>query len=54
MFKGNDKVAISYIYLNYKEQHEQTIANLIASILKQMVQDRPMISDSVKALYERH
>jgi hypothetical protein len=54
VFKDDDTVAITFIYLNYKEQHEQTVPNLIASLLKQIVQDRPTISNNVKALYEHH
>jgi len=52
-FKGKD-AAIVCIYCNYKEQTEQTVSELIASLLKQLVQDRPMTSDHVKSLYEQH
>jgi hypothetical protein len=46
--------AIMCIYCNYKEQTEQTVYEIIASLLKQLVQDRPMTSDNVKSLYEQH
>jgi hypothetical protein len=52
-FGAND-VAIACIYCNYKEQLEQTVRNLIASILKQMLQDSCSISDNIKSLYKRH
>lgn len=52
-FKGKDAV-IAYIYCNYREQMEQTVSGLIASLLKQVVQDQPMVSDNVKAIYEHH
>jgi hypothetical protein len=54
IFKDGNSVAITCIYLNYKEQNEQTVCNLIASLLKQIVQDRATISDNVRALYKHH
>ena len=53
IFKG-DNVAVACIYCNYKEQIEQTVSNLVASLLKQIVQDRYGASDNVKSLYELH
>ena len=50
----DDNVAIACIYCNYKEQAEQTVSNLVASLLKQMVHDQYTTSDNVKALYKRH
>src|SRR5271156_5095192 len=40
----NDSVATTCIYCNYKEQAEQTVPNLVATLLKQMTQDRRAIS----------
>ena len=54
LFEENDGVATAFIYCNYKEQAEQTVSSLAASLLKQMVQDRDAISDNVKSLYKRH
>jgi hypothetical protein len=51
---GNDKIAIACIYCNYKEQTEQTVPNLVASLLKQMVQDHFTTSNTVKLLFKRH
>src|SRR3984957_13301862 len=50
----NDSVATTCIYCNYKEQAEQTVPNLVASLLRQIVQGRRAISDDVKSLFERH
>ena len=50
----NDSVATTCIYCNYKEQAEQTVPNLVASLLRQIVQGRRAISDHVKSLFERH
>jgi hypothetical protein len=43
-----------YIYCNYKEQAVQTPSNLIASLLKQLVQDHPAAYDRVKPMYKYH
>src|SRR3984957_2262191 len=50
----NDSVATTFIYCNYKEQAEQTVPNLVASLLRQIVQGRRAISDDVKSFFERH
>src|SRR3984957_6183603 len=50
----NDSVATTFIYCNYKEQAEQTVSNLVASLLRQIVQDRRAVSDDVKSFFERH
>ncbi|KFY47728.1 hypothetical protein V496_10483 [Pseudogymnoascus sp. VKM F-4515 (FW-2607)] len=48
----DENVGIAYIYCNYQNQLEQTPVNMFASILKQLVQTRPSISNDVKNLYE--
>jgi hypothetical protein len=53
LFKG-DNVGIAFIYCNYKEQTQQTVTHLIASLLKQLVQDCSVISDNVKSFYHSH
>lgn len=46
------KIAIAYVYCNYREQTEQSVSNLVASLLKQLVQDH---STTVKELlYKKH
>src|SRR3984957_18446143 len=50
----NDLVATTFIYCNYKERAKQTVSNLVASLLRQIVQDRRAISDDVKSFFERH
>jgi hypothetical protein len=49
-----DNVAIAYIYCSYNEQNDQTSANLIASLLQQIVQKRPTISNEIRSLYLHH
>ena len=49
-----ENVAITCIYFNYKEQTTQTVSELVASLLKQLVQDRPATSDHIKKFYKDH
>ena len=50
----DDNTAITFIYCNFGERNVQTVQNLVASLLKQIVQDRGVISDVVKSLYKDH
>jgi hypothetical protein len=47
-------LACIYCYCSYKDQNMQTVSGLIANLLKQLVQYRPVISDHVKSLYNDH
>ncbi|KAI9767661.1 MAG: hypothetical protein M1840_005532 [Geoglossum simile] len=51
---NEDTVAIAYIYCSYKGQEDQTVVNLIASLLQQLVQRNPVISEKVISLYRSH
>jgi Cdc6-like AAA superfamily ATPase len=52
---GNDPaIGIAYLYCNFRQQHEQKSSDLIASLLKQLVEEQPSIPDAVKNLYSRH
>ncbi|EGO03575.1 hypothetical protein SERLA73DRAFT_175097 [Serpula lacrymans var. lacrymans S7.3] len=46
--KKADDVAVAYVYCSYMEQSTQTVYNLIASLLKQLVQDSLPTFDRVK------
>jgi hypothetical protein len=50
LFKGAN-IGVVYIYCNYKEQTLQTATHLIASLLKQLVQNCPVLSSNVRVLY---
>jgi hypothetical protein len=54
LYAGRNDVAIVYIYCNYKEQALQTPSNLIASLLKQLIQDHPAAYEHVKPIYKHH
>ncbi|MCJ1470533.1 hypothetical protein MMC07_009179 [Pseudocyphellaria aurata] len=50
----SDTVGVAYVYCNYKRQVEQNAAELLAAILKQLVQARPSIAEPVQHLHEQH
>jgi len=49
-----EDVAIIYIYCSYKEKDDQTAANLVASLLQQLVQKSPVVSGEILSLYDHH
>ncbi|KFZ25413.1 hypothetical protein V502_00117 [Pseudogymnoascus sp. VKM F-4520 (FW-2644)] len=52
-FQG-DNVGIAYIYCNYKRRETQTATGLLAAILKQLVQERPLYGEPDATLHKRH
>lgn len=48
------RVGVLVIYCNYKEQAEQTVTNLIASLLKQLLQSGDVVPEDLVLLYHRH
>jgi ureidoglycolate hydrolase len=48
-----ENVGIAYIYCTHREQN-QTAGNLIASLLKQLIQQRPAIPVNIRDLYRHH
>jgi hypothetical protein len=53
-FQNNTSIGIAYLYCNFKRQQEQKPADLLSSLLKQLVQEQPSVPESVKGLYQRH
>jgi Cdc6-like AAA superfamily ATPase len=53
-FQNDARVGIAYLYCNFRRQQEQKHADLLASLLKQFVQEQPSMTESMKSLYERH
>jgi hypothetical protein len=48
LFKGKD-VAVACIFCNYKERSTQSLEELVASILKQIIQNHPLASENIEA-----
>jgi NACHT domain len=42
------------VYCNFRRQQEQKPADLIASLLKQLIQRRPSVPENIMTLYKRH
>ena len=53
-FRNDSSIGIAYVYCNFRRQQEQKPADLLINLLKQLVQERPFIPDTVKSLYERN
>jgi Cdc6-like AAA superfamily ATPase len=53
-YQNNDSIGIAYLYCNFRRQHEQKPEDLLANLLKQLVQEHLSMPESVKSLYERH
>jgi Cdc6-like AAA superfamily ATPase len=53
-FSNDPSIGITYIYCNFRRQDEQKIDDLLASLLKQLVESQPSLPSTVKDLYGRH
>ena len=53
-FQNDTGIGIAYLYCNFRLQQKQKPEDLLASLLKQLVQGRPSVPENVKSLYERH
>lgn len=53
-FLDDRSVGIAYVYCDFRRQSEQSVEDLIASLLKQLSQCRPSLPDVVRSLYDRH
>lgn len=53
-FQNDKSIGIAYIFCNFQRQHEQKVDELLASLLKQLIQGRPSLPDSIKSLYNSH
>ncbi|EGN97152.1 hypothetical protein SERLA73DRAFT_161336 [Serpula lacrymans var. lacrymans S7.3] len=49
-----DDVAVVYAYCSYNDRSRQTACNLVASLLKQLVQDFPQTFGRIKSKFKRH
>jgi hypothetical protein len=53
-FRSEADIGIAYLYCNFRRQDKQKANDLLASLLKQLSQERASLPDSVKALYKKH
>jgi hypothetical protein len=52
--QNDPSIRIAYLYCNFRRSDEQKAKDLLASLLKQLNQERPSLPDSVKGLYGQH
>lgn len=53
-FQINGNIGVAYVYCNYKTQEDHNVCNLLAAILKQLVQARPSLTEPVERLHKSH
>lgn len=53
-FQNDASIGIAYLYCTFRRQHEQKPEDLLASLLKQLLQEQSTVPDKVKVLYDRH
>jgi hypothetical protein len=53
-FQNDSSVGIAYLYCNFRRSQERKPADLLASILKQLIQRRLSVPENVTSLYNRH
>ncbi|KAF2175608.1 ankyrin [Zopfia rhizophila CBS 207.26] len=53
-FGNNDRIGITCLFCSYKRQNEQRLADLLAALLKQLVQERPVLPGAVEILHRTH
>ena len=53
-FQNDASIGIAYIYCNFRKWDEQKAEQLLLSLLKQLIQERPSLPDDVKTLYDYH
>ncbi|KAI4149988.1 MAG: hypothetical protein LQ340_004326 [Diploschistes diacapsis] len=54
LHRNDNSVGICYIYCNFRRKDEQTLKNLMASLLRQLAQGQPVFPEYLKDLYQRH
>ncbi|KAI8681950.1 hypothetical protein NCS55_00448800 [Fusarium keratoplasticum] len=53
-FNGDRNIGIAYIYCNFRQQDNQRIDKMLASLLRQLAERQPSLPEVVKDLYNRH
>jgi hypothetical protein len=53
-FRNGATTGVAYLYCNFRRKEEQKLEDLLASLLKQLIQEQPSTPESVKNLYSCH
>lgn len=52
-FSSNDD-AVAFLYCNYKEREQQTVNNLVSSLIRQLIDQIHLVPEDLSSLYQRH
>lgn len=53
-FQVRNDVVIAYLYCNFNRQAEQSLGRILATLTRQLFQERAQLPDTVKELYKTH
>jgi hypothetical protein len=53
-FQNDPDIGIAYLYCNFRRKDEQKAEDLLASLLKQLSQERSSLPDCIKFLYDKY
>lgn len=53
-FRSQRDIGVAYIFCDYRTQNEQTLLNLLASLLKQFLLHKSAVLEGIRSLYEQH
>lgn len=53
-YRNDNSVGTAYLYCNFRRQDEQKPVDLLASLLKQLLSEKPNMPVSMRRLYEYH
>jgi len=53
-FGNDERISVAYVYCNFRRQGEQKVDQLLASLLKQLVQGRYPLPGSATSLHGKH
>ncbi|RYP79191.1 hypothetical protein DL771_000169 [Monosporascus sp. 5C6A] len=47
-------IGVAYVYCNFRQEHEQSAGDLLASLLKQLAHGQSSLPGTMKSLYDKH
>lgn len=53
-FPDASRIGICFVYCNYKRHQEQTLVDLLCSLLKQLARDQGAVSETLATLFNMH
>jgi Cdc6-like AAA superfamily ATPase len=53
-FEAHNDIAVVYLYCSFKRQQEQRLVDLLATLVRQLFQERSHLPGTVRSMYQRH